>query len=328
MVPSNLSRLPSGTYTVPLTTPTVSANTCLDSSQTGAWGCASGTHVNIDIIPNDYGSTKISIAAGTDTEGNIVYGAQAPGLFNKCSMTLMGDRDDIGKGPAYFFQQTFDKLVIVPEDQLSAGSDKRWLDVDHDDPAGLASRDTSTSWLQHQVAEPGERPWYCFWNGTVLEGFIYVNQNTSATSQNTTDSASSMVVPTASFNGGISPSIWSTGYQSATPNPKSKRQQFPTLNLSSVFPKIMKLEERRNFLNPVQPYCQQMQVLNDHTVGQVTDGTGKTVIVTLKENEPVIQNLVQSGSSKRKRGSKNSQRDILSQKSSFDSSCYCEWVST
>ena len=291
-----------------------------------AWGCASGTHVELDIIPNDYGSTEISIVPGTESEGAIIYGAQPPGLSNKCSMTLMGDRNNLGKGPAYFFQQTFDKLVIVHEDKFSGGSDKRWLDAEDDDPADLASRDSPTlAWIRPQVATPGQRPWYCFWNGTILEGFIYINLNTSAASQNTTDSVSSFVVPTPSFNSVISPSAWLAGHLSATPKPKSKRGLLPASDSSNVFPKIMKLEERRNFGNPTQPYCQKMQVLDDGTVGQATDPTGKTIIVTLKENEPVTQDRVETGSSRRKRGSKNNHGDAISERSSLDSSCFCEW---
>ena len=115
-------------------------------------------------------------------DSQICYGTQQSFMQTTWSPFItVTDNDAPGNGPAYYFQQFFDKVVVLPETALPAptGSNKQ----------KRQGFQLDQGWLQQKsVAQPGDRPWFCVWNNTFLEGFIYVQQPI----------ASSYVLPTAS----------------------------------------------------------------------------------------------------------------------------------
>ena len=270
----------------------------------------------------------------------------------------MGDVDDAERGPAYFFQQPYDKLVILPEAALFNGSySKRWLDdeldseVEKGTQSELEKRNDSFFFPQ-----PGDRPWFCFWNNTILEGFIYVTENTTlanysataigstlssgvtttfgtpsisssscsssttATYAYTIPSAAPTLIPSVQLLSvpGASSAILSSMLAlssssssllstpiggpatpiSAYPSTQTsdydklrKRQGFSS-NLLAPYSKVIKIEERRISQIGVQPYCQQMVVLDDMSIGTATNASGDLMIVQLTEEESAVQHRV------------------------------------
>lgn len=76
------------------------------------------------------------------------------------------DMDETEQTPALYFKTQYDKLVVLPEDVLDLSSNKIKRDSNGRPPG----------WFEGQVALPSEKPWFCFWNDTLLEGFIYPNK--------------------------------------------------------------------------------------------------------------------------------------------------------
>ncbi|KAK4956854.1 hypothetical protein LTR10_006382 [Elasticomyces elasticus] len=169
---------PTGTYRLPLSTPQETQAACLTvANQQPAWSCdlagqpAQGITVNIP-------------AGGNETGAYIFYGADDDQLCYGAQQSLMQttwapfhavqDNDAPGDGPAFYFQQFYDKVVVVPENALpvpnqSNNKEKRQaIQLDQ-------------GWLHRkQIAQPGERPWFCVWNNTMMEGFIYVQQQVAS----------------------------------------------------------------------------------------------------------------------------------------------------
>ena len=215
----------------------------------------------------------------------IRYGAQPPELNGLANLVLMKDKYATGRGPAYLFAQQYNKTVIVHDADIPGALPvskrsflKRWLlKGASEDIARLARRSDDDSpwdsdWTSNSIAHPADRPWYCYWPGTILEGFIFITQDAVQTS-----SASAAYLGTASAT--LAPSAASQTAQ--------KRQTQGTL---PTYPKVVKIEETRTPFNNIAPYCQQMQILNNNQPGPLTDpSTNQLVTVKLDENEPSVQ---------------------------------------
>ena len=91
------------------------------------------------------------------------------------------------KEEAYSFQQSFNKTVIVKASDFppppntrkrSHGwSIKRWLEGWERDTDFAKRQLQQSDWNQTFLAQPGDRPWYCYWNGTILSGYIYISES-------------------------------------------------------------------------------------------------------------------------------------------------------
>ncbi len=125
----------------------------------------------------------------------------------------------------------------------------------------------------------GDYPWYCFWNQTVGEFWIFLEKEWDGSSASTTTAAiMSMVTatpsypPTSDYGYPHNPeqSLAATTTMAASdPNaaPTSaptwdgpKRRGFPDVSSSPGFPKFVKMVEKRKPQSNIQPYCQQMEV--------------------------------------------------------------------
>ncbi len=323
--PSDLPPLPTGSFVLNLGTPSVTNNACLNNkSESSAWQCTNGTDLNIEITQP---GCQFSLIGPTNAP--IRYGAQPPQLLGPTKMQLMNDKGLLNKGPAFFFQQAFDKIVVVRESDFSATSMKRSFSEngEYDEFAALEDRDVSQYGPPALIATPPSRPWYCFWNGTMLEGFIFVQENT--TLFNASTSASSHAPDQPPFASNSIPSITNMGSPAASSTPGSwpKRDISAPINLAS-FPKVVKIEERRNAQNPVQPYCQQMQILDNNTPGLLRDQAGQLIRVNLTENEPEQEKEMTHGPPSRRR-SWHLRRDGPAEKRDMaGSNCECQWLSS
>jgi hypothetical protein len=185
---------PSGTYALSLSTPTNVASNCMINQGFGAaWDC--------DLV----GSPALAISVGVPaaprpTEGAFFfYASSDPGWQYGAQYKYMdtdfstyqpvqesGEED---KGPAYYFGQTYDKIVLLPETAFPK-------------PSGGSSRNKRDFQLpngwnkQRQAINHGEKPWMCIWNNTLIEGWIYVEQNITSSFPITT-SSSLLSTPTA-----------------------------------------------------------------------------------------------------------------------------------
>lgn len=284
--PTDLPALPTGAFNYVLDNPVAAQNlnSCLPASQSIAWDCANGANLNIGVHMQSSQQPLFTIGyttppnpgAPNSHNTHIRYGAQPPALPGPVNIYLARDRQDWDLGPAYTFQQAYTKTVILKAEDLPGSypkSKRSALD------RSLLEERGRTEWNQDEFVSIAAKPWYCFWNGTLLKVFVYVTRNE-------TNSITSRAASTSS-------------YASATTTaatPQHKRQAGQSTSGTS-YPKIIKIEEHRPLRNAPQPYCQQMQIMND---GQPSpyEPHGQPIIFNLNENEPapfIQRQYVQDG---------------------------------
>ena len=320
--PTDLPPLPTGSFTLKLGSPTLSLNTCLNNqAQTSAWQCANGADLEFEIQQDCHFNLL-----NTDPTAPIRYGAQPPRLPYSTKMQLMHDKDGWDRGPAFFFQQAFDKVVVVRESDFSATKVRRALSEtgEYDEHVALEDRDITSYGPPDPIATITSKPWYCFWNGTILEGFIFTAQDTNASNASTKSSSLPGQPPFVPI-----PSMTNVGSLAAAPTSGSwpKRDTSIPANFAA-FPKVVKIEERRNYQNPVQPYCQQMQILNSGFPGVLThQASGQLIIVNLTENEPQQKSEVYGPPRRRRSWHFRRQEDVDKRTTTVGSNCECQWLS-
>ncbi|KAK4978524.1 hypothetical protein LTR66_010540 [Elasticomyces elasticus] len=359
--PTSMPTLPAGNFALDMTTPqSVQASCLTDTSQAAAWSCNIPDPVAaaISILrpannPNGPASVYLYYTSENTT---IRYGTQTPEFNQHVELMTVIDLDEPHRGPAYYFQSYYNKLVVVHPDDLHIPSTSK----------GKRSGSSSSGpLLRRGVVPVAEKPWFCYWNGTFVEGFIYATENstesvgasqTIATTTTTTTTGAGSSVPTVSVSPTAGTST-SNRVSSATITPAAATTTSASLPLTSSFtttfsardngdphlhsapsswvnrrntleerdaddlptsggiPYIVKIEERRVPNSVVQPYCVQMQVLENGYAGVVSDQHGP-IQFKLKESDPSFAAYEARESSKRR-----SKRDPAG-------GCHCQWTGT
>jgi hypothetical protein len=186
---------PSGTYALSLSEPTNVQSGCLtDTSLNQAWDCdlvgapALAISVGVPAAPRPTEGAFFFYASG---DPGFEYGAQYKYMdtqFTTYQAVQEAGEDD--KGPAFYFGQTYDKIVLLPESAfpVPSGVQKK---RDYHMPSGFMKN--------RQLVGRGDKPWMCVWNDTLIEGWIYVEQNITSNLPITT-SSSSLSTPTSNSN--------------------------------------------------------------------------------------------------------------------------------
>ena len=258
------------------------------------------------------------------------WGPQPPSFEGNSNITKMKDKDDLAKGPAYFFQKSFDKIVVLRDQDLHFNTMKRSVSGARDDQdrRGWEERDAAAD--AGKFPMPTDKPWFCFWNGTVLEVFLFVTQNATDTAETAAyESSSASVItepgddssiPAPPVGTPITSSVGPAYASTTTAAWYHKRQNTG----SATFPNVIKVEERRNTLNPQPPYCQKMQIMNDGTPSPLTDGAGNLIFHPLNETEPDVSN----GLDNRRRSWIGIFGSMRKRDASADDGCQCQWQIT
>jgi hypothetical protein len=244
-VPTGVPALPTGTYALPITVPATQQAGCLqNTAQSAAWTCqiqpALPYQLDIDFIPGGAPTSdnEITLDYGSSAMTFLPYGAQPPQMTEAKVMELAIDSQSPERGVAWFFQAPYNKVVVLPQNALLPPSNDKRQYVAHDS--------SSSSFLSRKgTAQVGQNPWICYWNGTILETFIYVNQ-TSSYGASTSSSSSSTIT-----SAGPS-STYSQSSQSST-----AQANYGDANLLAPYPKVMKVQERRvpKGFQTIPPYC-------------------------------------------------------------------------
>lgn len=226
--------------------------------------------------------------------------------------------------------------VTVPANVFSSSSKR-----------SLKLADLSERMIASTAVLPGEMPYFCWFNQTLLELFIYSNLSTSAAADNVTSYA--VPYPTTAGSSGFSaaastsmavqtsssvninqlgsptttqpasqPSVdaysiaWPTSYW--PPAERLVRREDDDIDGTyPIYPRQVRLAEKRAPNGEdVTPYCIQMSVEADWSVYPV-EGS----YVEIKEVEPSMP-----GSSRRWNRPRQTTNDNL------DSDCACQWYST
>ena len=192
-----------------------------------------------------------------------------------------------------------------------------------------------------------DNPWYCFWNSTVEEFWIFLEKEPDGSSA-TTASAQAMSTITSSPSSGshiavnapytpeVPPAVATTtltttvdgdydddSYPTSAPSgwDGPKRRSWPAQGDSPTFPKFVKMVEKRKPHSNVAPYCQQMEVKSDW---QILPKPGVPT-VCIEETEYSIP--TPTGDTKRWVNNRlpRKRSDSVDE---LESMCICEWMSS
>lgn len=188
----------------------------------------------------------------------------------------------------------------------------------------------------------GDEPWYCFWNQTVAEFWIFLNQqvvNGTTMAITSTPTSPPATAAAAATTGSGGPTYYTGPFSPPTPTPSSisspsmsPPQPAPTSTASwpykikkrfaadsdSYYSNLIKMVEKRMPANNINPYCQKMQVLPNWDVCPAPG----VPIVKIQESEIGYPQPTSS----------NSKRSLLFARHDYtkvlNSNCICEWMST
>lgn len=234
----------------------------------------------------------------------------------------------------------------MPEDALGVPNEKRTV------PDEVVRRSVAS--YDGTPLKPSDKPWFCFWNSTISEFFIYVNvaapDEVSSTSQHeyekwtgsatapkttaaallaTTSVAMMQEVTTATTAPTQAPTTflaYGPTYPGATATTAFTKRSYETSQANvSNYPKLIKMVEKRKPADGgdpddyVQPYCQMMQVLDDWSIEPIT--TMPTVCI---EEKLYATSTTSATNDKRALQPRWVERDVVSDLESY---CICEWTS-
>lgn len=283
--PSGYQPAPTGPYNIDSVLQKYSRMCVEDHDIKEVWSCLEQPKdFEIYVGGEELTHQSISFANNQQATSTYSYGAQQPVLPTPTqNLSLVLDTSAASMGPALFFWTYYDKLVVLPEDAMgSSSSSKRDLSVDGD----------FASYIQRkQTAQPGDKPWFCWWNQTVLEFFMYVNQS----------STDSSYQASATTGGNLAASM-------ATAQAEKRDDGLKN------YPRVIKMEERRDHGGAMSPYCQQMTV-DSH--GQLLSIPSRTVPVA--EIEPTPTTTVSNTA--------NGPDQTYTAKAEWATPCYCLSVS-
>ena len=233
--PPSMPPLSTGQFRVPGTIWNQSRHCVATPSQTSSWAC-----LNQGFVQIDRGHLNVTASFNPPSiNTSFTYGAQAPFMTSPTQpLRFMIDNNNVDLGPALYFDAEFDKLVIVHEQDFSPM--KRGF-----------HNDFSPGGWNRKLATPGDKPWFCWWNSTYMEFFLYINQ----TCRDGGPPSASPFPPdsTNTMAGNVA-----RAPQQAPP--ESPYQQPPPPPPPSNYPMRIKIEEKRTIPGAPTPYCVQMTV--------------------------------------------------------------------
>lgn len=295
-VPTNIPALPTGTYSLSIATPSVTQQNCLDSTSLySAWSCTlppDSIDVSVSLLVggSKTGCYKIKVGSSDTLVTNYTYGTQPPIIDSEQVLNLVNDTEQSQWGPAWYFEVVYDKLVIVPEDALPSPSTYKRNDAN--------LRDYKEDFSRKGIPQTGAKPWFCYWNNTVLETFIYVNQTSRSGALVSAPSwtiAASTGGAQASYVGVYLTQSWATpGAQpsqtSTAPSGPSSSSSYENIipGMLPGYPTVVKVEERRIPAGAHLPYCVKMEIQPDGSALQWEESNGFPIILSLNETEPSL----------------------------------------
>ncbi|KAL6711580.1 hypothetical protein ACN47E_004514 [Coniothyrium glycines] len=175
VAPSNstIDDLRRGIFALPIRLPQQQSSECLSKmNESAAWQCASDTTFQLNVLPSPQDDDPAIIVTLSTALGNgsLIHGHQVPESSPVELASLEATRTDA----TYYFRVTYDRIVLLKEDDLTPTETPQSQPV-----------------MRHPTFSSGESIWQCVFNGTQMEGYIYVNLPTTSDSRNESTNANS-----------------------------------------------------------------------------------------------------------------------------------------
>ncbi|KAM3444709.1 hypothetical protein NHJ13734_001211 [Beauveria thailandica] len=241
-VPTALLPLPIGAFSLPQLDGGGARRFCVkDTSQLAAWSCNMPFRFySIDIFPDATRSPteryNFTLKPINNTQSQLLWGTQPPFIKDPVKLTLVNDSiDGDTRGPAWWSSVSYDKTVIVRENDLTPKRKRDWISPGL--PAVLANVNSQRSRYMKPSyqPQPGDCMWVCTWPKTVLEILIYPGQNVTASPS---ASSTSATATTSQWPG-----------RTSSPNSDSNFGNFDLDEMPfdplSPYPRLLRMLERR-----------------------------------------------------------------------------------
>jgi hypothetical protein len=307
---------------MPITTPSAAQSSCiLNTAENSAWSCSiPNTPLEMGVFEiqaaDELMNKEMIINYGNNSMNFYPYGAQPPIIPTARVLTLVNDSEYPDRGPAWFFQMTYNKMVVLRKESLSVT------------PNSKRGYKTSQFMGRMGVAQVGEQPWFCYWNGTLLETFIYVNETSSSAAASTSSAAGATYTSgTNTYSSDVPTNTASGSQQSGNPSSGGSSRGSggssggpPNPQLLAPYPKIYKVVERRIPRGPqtVPAYCVAHTIQGDGSASPVLNSTGQPVTIYLNETEPTTVSPLAD----------RSLTTTSLQERGDDTDCGCVWLSS
>ncbi|CAM1506507.1 Fc.00g061480.m01.CDS01 [Cosmosporella sp. VM-42] len=335
-LPPDLAPMATGIYGLPPLDTSQAPKTCFnDSSQAQAWSCEmpfAFYSMDVECIPhskptNNY---QLTLTAVNANDSKFIWGTQPPNIPDPIPLELVNDPYEPGRGPAWWMARTYNKTVIVSEDNFKAIERRGWKFTD---------ADVNFGHRKSMGAHNGDTPWICTWPETTLEIFIYPNQESSnpyaASSSSSSQSYTSQSSQTsqASYTMTNTDTVTTHSYTSPTSTISidNPAETYDTpFEPPPAYPKVIKMLERRlsNDEDSIA-VCRQVEVCDGGTSYQpVLDDDGKPVQVTIVENSQSWEDQVTNHQTSRYESKRWFTRAIFGRNSLELTDCGCLWWST
>ncbi|KAL2203026.1 hypothetical protein CC79DRAFT_1194800 [Sarocladium strictum] len=313
VLPGDLDEIRIGRYTLPPLDKDEAPRKCFNNSlEFNAWSCDIPSlfyFIDITQIKNasKLAQYDLKLNAFNKTAASFIWGSQPPSVPKAIPLKLVNDTFDMGRGPAWWLNVTYNKTVIVPENnfplperRLKRGWDYDEYPASYFDPTQLGRASRS--------AVVGDKPWICTWPDTTLEIFIYPNVNAS------------LAVPENDPNDDI------PDYEQPTPENSSE--------LPPAYPKAVKFLERRLSGDPDSTAaCRQVIIAADgSSYDELYDSNGKPIRVEIIETASAWEEQAVANQKRQVTrewfDSKESHHSLARRDAQELTSCGCLWWST
>jgi hypothetical protein len=171
--------IPRGPFAVPIQLPQQQNSACLArTNESIVWQCASDMTFQLNVLPppSDSNATMITLGSVPSTNGTIYHGHQAPDV-SPVELKLLDDGSETD-GPVYYFRTTYNRIVLLKDTDLTP-----------------ADRPRPQPDIRHPTFQSGESLWRCVFNETVIEGYMYPNQNTAVSGTSNTTATTMKTLP-------------------------------------------------------------------------------------------------------------------------------------
>lgn len=269
--------------------------------------------IEIGLIPNvsDVKNYNIQLEAINGSKSAYVWGTQPPNIDDPLPLRLVNDTFDISRGPAWWIEITYDKVVWVSESDFGQQNKKRDWTYDGTLKEGL---DPTRFMSGNAGPTKGEKAWICTWPNVTMEIFIYPNQNSSSPPWSSTT-----VIPSAT--------------STAAPEETSKPPYDPT----PAYPQVVKFLERRLFMDndETAAVCKQVRIIDDgHGTESVKDDDGVDIEVVVTERQSSYDEMFEQQERSRHPDSDDSEdrrrwetERVLRRETLELTDCACLWFS-
>lgn len=189
-VPSSLLPVPTGSYAFSLNQREKSTS-CFNNNRTYTWKCIESGSYGARVGVSKQKRNIITFGSHNVT-GKFNYGPQ-PAIFHqtRLNLSLAEQVKHEEYGPALFARTFVDKLVILPQEALDVPDASRASDS----PTVTASLSESNlkspqenNFTLGQTSRGGDLPVFCWWNSTLFEIFIFLNDTIDTSSSTGTAS--------------------------------------------------------------------------------------------------------------------------------------------